>query len=418
MSIVNVNLNTYPKKFFNYKGNVYEHFNGYSEENILKTIKLGIYEKVFPVPHKTIYPVSDIISHFKSNDKNLFAYHIFVAPGIFTDVLSDTDSFEIPQDVLDASHNNKVLIILDSFIEHTSIKKDSTLHKVLQNTIKKYKLKTENICSVVNTFNTKSILGIDVITRNIPVAVEPLYETDDIKIQENIKTLMAPIQRPYKCMALLRKPRRSRCQFAEFIYQNNLLQENLISFNSTKEKVEQYNPNIDFKFKHSLPWQNKVEEFENNKVASVNHLLKLFHNNKLYNKAYCEFIFETELDSPSGEVIFTEKLNKPFKYLYPFIFFGEPNSLEILHDLGFKTFDKWWDESYDKIIDSDERIVYINNLFKDLSGWSHKKWSNTLVEMKDILLHNHNLYFKIHNNHLCYSELSAYVDQFVAKNDK
>jgi len=417
MSIVNVNLNTYPKKFFNFRGNVYEHFNGYSEEKILKTIKLGIYEKVFPVPHKTQYPISDIISHFKSTNTDFFAYHIFIAPRIFTDVLSDTDVFEIPQNVLDAFYNNKVLIILDSFIEHTSIKQDNTYNKVLQNTIKKYKLKTENICSVVNTFNTKSILGIDVITRNIPVGVEPLYETDDIKIQENIKTLMTPVKRPYKCIALIRRPRRMRCQFAEFVYQNNLLQDNIISFNSSKEEVEQYNPNIDLKFKHTLPWQNKIETFKDNKLTPK-QLLKFFQDYKLYNKAYCEFLFETELDSPSGEVFLSEKLNKPFKYLYPFVFVGESHSLEVLHDLGFKTFDKWWDESYDKLQDSDQRINHINNLFKELSGWSHEKWSNILIEMKEILLHNHNLYFKIHNNHLCYSELSAYVDQFVAKNDK
>ena len=418
MSIVNVNLNAYPKKFLNFRGNVYEHYNGYSEENIIKTIKLGIYEKVFPpVLHKIQYPITDVLSHFKSNNKNFFAYHIFVAPGIFTDVLSDTDVFEIPQDVLDAFYNNKVLIILDSFVEHTSIKKDNALYKVLQNTIKKYKLKTENICSVVNTFNTKSILGIDIITRNIPVAVEPLYETDDIKIQENIKTLMTPVKRPYKCIALIRRPRRMRSQFAEFIYQNNLLQDNIISFNSSKEEVEQYNPNLDLKFKDTLPWQNKVETFKDKKVTPK-QLIKFFQDYKLYNKAYCEFLFETELDSPSGEVFLSEKLNKPLKYLYPFVFVGEPNSLEIIHNLGFKTFDKWWDESYDKVQYPDKRIEQINNLFKELSNWSHEKWSNTLVEMKDILLHNHNLYFKIHNEHLCYTELSAYIDQFVAKNDK
>ena len=139
---------------------------------------------------------------------------------------------------------------------------------------------------------------------------------------------------------------------------------------------------------------------------------------QLYNKAYCEFLFETEMDSPHGEVFFSEKLNKPLKYLYPFVFIGEPNSLEVLHNMGFKTFGKWWDESYDKIQFSDYRMEHINNLFKELSGWSHDKWCNILVEMKDILLHNHNLYFKIHNDHSCYSELSTYVDTFVAKNDK
>ena len=208
-----------------------------------------------------------------------------------------------------------------------------------------------------------------------------------------------------------------RCQFAEFIYQNNLLQENIISFNSSIEEVEQYNPNLDLKFKHTLPWQNKIEIFKDNKITPK-ELLKFFQDYKLYNKAYCEFLFETELDSPSGEVFLSEKINKPLKYMYPFVFVGESHSLELVHNLGFKTFDKWWDESYDKVQNSDKRIEQINNLFKELSNWSHEKWSNTLVEMKDILLHNHNLYFKIHTNHLCYTELSAYVDQFVAKNDK
>jgi len=417
MSIANVNLNPYPQKFFKYRGKVYEHFNGYTQENILKTIKLGIYNKVFSVGNELWYPVCDVLSHFKSDNTNLFAYHIFIAPRIFKEILTDTDVFELPNDVVDAYHNNKVLIILDSLLEHTSIKNDNVLNKVLQNTIKKYKLKTENICSVVNTFNTKSILGIDVITRHTMVASEPLYETDDIKIQENIKTLMNPVKRPYKCIALTRRPRRMRCQFAEFIYQNNLLQENIISFNSSIEEVEQYNPNLDLKFKHTLPWQNKIEIFKDNKITPK-ELLKFFQDYKLYNKAYCEFLFETELDSPSGEVFLSEKINKPLKYMYPFVFVGESHSLELVHNLGFKTFDKWWDESYDKVQNSDKRIEQINNLFKELSNWSHEKWSNTLVEMKDILLHNHNLYFKIHTNHLCYTELSAYVDQFVAKNDK
>lgn len=391
MSIVNVNLNAYPKKFLNFRGNVYEHYNGYSEENIIKTIKLGIYEKVFPpVLHKIQYPITDVLSHFKSNNKNFFAYHIFVAPGIFTDVLSDTDVFEIPQDVLDAFYNNKVLIILDSFVEHTSIKKDNALYKVLQNTIKKYKLKTENICSVVNTFNTKSILGIDIITRNIPVAVEPLYETDDIKIQENIKTLMTPVKRPYKCIALIRRPRRMRSQFAEFIYQNNLLQDNIISFNSSKEEVEQYNPNLDLKFKDTLPWQNKVETFKDKKVTPK-QLIKFFQDYKLYNKAYCEFLFETELDSPSGEVFLSEKLNKPLKYLYPFVFVGEPNSLEIIHNLGFKTFDKWWDESYDNEPDDWKRLQMIIDLVLKLSDYDEKDLLHMYQDMKKTLQHNMDL---------------------------
>ncbi len=417
MSIVNVNLNHYPQKFFKYRGKVYEHYNGYTQEKILKSIKLGIYEKIFPVAHKLQYPISDVLSHFNSNNTNLFAYHIFVAPRIFTEILTDTDVFEIPNDVLELFYKDKLLLILDSFIEHTSIKKDDTFYKVLQNTIKKYKLKTENICSVVNTFNTESFLNIKTITRNIPLCTEPMYELDTEKIQENINTIHTAVHRPFKCMALIRKPRRKRSQFAEFVYQNNLLQENIISVNATKDEVDQFNYDNNYKFKETLPWQNTVEQFKSD-VVTPKDLLKFFMDYQLYNKAYCEFLFETEMDSPHGEVFFSEKLNKPLKYLYPFVFIGEPNSLEVLHNMGFKTFGKWWDESYDKIQFSDYRMEHINNLFKELSGWSHDKWCNILVEMKDILLHNHNLYFKIHNDHSCYSELSTYVDTFVAKNDK
>ena len=52
----------------------------------------------------------------------------------------------------------------------------------------------------------------------------------------------------------------------------------------------------------------------------------------------------------------TEKIFKPIVSKQPFMLLAAPGNLEYLRSYGFKTFDGIIDESYDKIIDNDQRI--------------------------------------------------------------
>ena len=73
---------------------------------------------------------------------------------------------------------------------------------------------------------------------------------------------------------------------------------------------------------------------------------------------------------------------------HPIIQFGPYKSLESMRERGFKTFDKWWDESYDDIKNGWERFDAVLKLVKKLSEKSNEELLKMYVDMKDILQHN------------------------------
>tara|TARA_B100000424_G_scaffold192283_1_gene149885 strand:- start:519 stop:1814 length:1296 start_codon:yes stop_codon:yes gene_type:complete len=73
---------------------------------------------------------------------------------------------------------------------------------------------------------------------------------------------------------------------------------------------------------------------------------------------------------------------------HPIIQFGPYKSLERIKERGFKTFDKWWDESYDDIKNGWERFGAVLKLVKKLSEKSNQELLEMYVDMKDVLQHN------------------------------
>mgnify|MGYP005989203933 FL=1 len=76
---------------------------------------------------------------------------------------------------------------------------------------------------------------------------------------------------------------------------------------------------------------------------------------------------------------------------HPVLQFGPHKHLEILKQNGFKTFDKWWDESYDNHIEGWDRFKGVLNNITELSKKSKKEIFDMYVDMKDILQHNSDL---------------------------
>ena len=86
----------------------------------------------------------------------------------------------------------------------------------------------------------------------------------------------------------------------------------------------------------------------------------------------------------------TEKVFKPIVSKNPFILLGCAHNLKYLKRYGFKTFDRWIDESYDDIEDDYQRLLAVVGVIKSLEGVDRKQM---LMEMNDVLDHNYNLFF-------------------------
>jgi len=109
---------------------------------------------------------------------------------------------------------------------------------------------------------------------------------------------------------------------------------------------------------------------------------------RFYNDFFVDVVAETYT---AGLTFFpTEKTFRPMFGFTPFIAFGPQNFLNTLKsDYGFKTFDRWWDESYDSYQNYDriKQMYRVINLIDSLSDTDAK---TMYQEMLPVLEHNFN----------------------------
>ena len=89
----------------------------------------------------------------------------------------------------------------------------------------------------------------------------------------------------------------------------------------------------------------------------------------------------------------TEKIFKPIVARRPFLLVGAPGNLAYLKSYGFKTFDRWIDESYDLELDPDQRLAKIVNELDKLCKLSESELMYMYEQMQDILEHNFNWFY-------------------------
>ena len=76
---------------------------------------------------------------------------------------------------------------------------------------------------------------------------------------------------------------------------------------------------------------------------------------------------------------------------HPIIQFGPHKTLEVMREYGFKTFNKWWDESYDDEKDDWKRLQMIMDLALKISNMDNNILLGMYKNMKDVLQHNINV---------------------------
>ena len=72
-----------------------------------------------------------------------------------------------------------------------------------------------------------------------------------------------------------------------------------------------------------------------------------------------------------------------------FIIYGNPYSIKHLKELGFKTFDKWIDESYDNEENFKKRLAMILKELRVIANKSFEELATIREEMREVLVHNY-----------------------------
>lgn len=83
---------------------------------------------------------------------------------------------------------------------------------------------------------------------------------------------------------------------------------------------------------------------------------------KFHTQSYCNIVVETHFDADqSGGAFITEKTFKAIKHGQLFMIAGCANSLKLLRELGYRTFDNVFDTSYDSIENPTQRWCSLRN---------------------------------------------------------
>jgi hypothetical protein len=204
-------------------------------------------------------------------------------------------------------------------------------------------------------------------------------------------------------------PRHHRFAMTYLLHKNNLLQHGAISCADYEnfsyqgrtettddyiKKIENFNLASFHDFKSMLPLiiNNMTTEIVVPDHESYQSPINLHQDGRdeshLFRNVFLNVVNETH--HPDDIVFITEKTYRSINYCRPFVINGDSGSLQYLKDMGFKTFEKFWDESYDAD-DDHTKITKICKIVEYVCGLDTHELLTLYEAMRPILIHNYNL---------------------------
>jgi hypothetical protein len=112
-----------------------------------------------------------------------------------------------------------------------------------------------------------------------------------------------------------------------------------------------------------------------------------------FSDSYINVVLESHMDVDGSDGTFiTEKTFKPIKNSQMFIIFGACGSLQLLRDMGYKTFDHVLNNKYDTIVNATERWKVAMDMVTTILKRSHNEIHNMYIKCQSDIIHNQDLF--------------------------
>jgi len=323
-----------------------------------------------------------IINQIDVKDKYYFTIDIFDI-NFFND-LKKASELSLSKILLDDIRNRKAKILVLCCTE--TIVHIKNIYKIFDIWSKKFNIPMNNIIFCSGDYSLDKYKNVNYIAFSIfeywmrSAYINRGINTSRIQMKRSIqnKTKRSKVFLNYN-----RRPTFDRCNLVYKLKQQNLFKYGLVSLGWKKELLE---PHVIKSFPDSfldtLPISFDDSNLEKNLFLSL--------EKKDFLNSYISLVSES-LVAPT--VIFpTEKIWKSIMFLHPFIVIAEAGFLKQLKSFGYKTFSKWFDESYDKEPDKNKRLDLLINEVKKITEMTHEELQNMLVEMLPTLKYNLNTF--------------------------
>lgn len=350
-------------------------------ESLIDTTDKEIYKRkgklIFPTHFEWLVNYFNIQIEKVKNINEKYYYPIDVFPLEFWKN-PKSHNITISSKAIDDIKNGMAKILL--LFVREGLRPFDDINSIIRSWMKKYKLPDNSV--VVSTANLWQKLD-DNIT-SVPFSVwehimRRFYINDICKknIEGYIKT--AP-KRDKLFLCYNRRPRHHRIQMVYELYNQKLLDYGLVSLREDIPK----NYILPEDFLKLLPLT------IDNRNLHMNYATDVTLDD--YKNTYVSIITETL--SYNNMFFPSEKMCKPLITMHPFFMLSSKHFLKGMRSLGYKTFSKWWDESYDNHDILDDRISGISEQIKMLHKLTDKQLSNMVIDMLPVLKHNQNVFFK------------------------
>lgn len=110
--------------------------------------------------------------------------------------------------------------------------------------------------------------------------------------------------------------------------------------------------------------------------------------NALYSNSYVSVVTETNFYKVQPGRFVSEKVFKPIAQRHPFVLVSVPRTLDLLRELGYKTFSPWINESYDLEADDNKRLLMVAREIERLSNLTPQDLTEYLNGVRDICNYN------------------------------
>jgi hypothetical protein len=278
---------------------------------------------------------------------------------------------DIPDDGWFASKKNKSLEKLHEWLNHNNILQKNVYVKNL-NLISDER-KTE-INMITSTINSEAYL------RNIPSVPCKFNSIDKLFVNYN------------------RVVKSHKLFLGYSLFKNDLIENSLIGFSDKHFIAEainkdygilEYDFNILYNFLKQLPY--KIDNKDIKHLDDQGIIGQIVEDID-YERTFLSLVSESTCED--GVVYLSEKTFKPIAMGHPFIIVGSQGSLRKLKDIGYKTFDDFWDEGYDRCDSYKDRIDRIIQILLSLKSKNFEELINMREQMKEITDYNFKLYNK------------------------
>ena len=265
-----------------------------------------------------------------------------------------------------------------------------------------------------NTFYaTSSINGQEIYNKlakeynwSIPIIIMSCNLFQGMTQWKNIKREYTIRLKDKKFVCLNKVPRKHRLKLLDKMLSTGLINDAYYSFEGSTDLKD----TIDFIGEFSyvkenlnlIPLRLNITEHRSNPVDIIEEDY-VYHDN-----SYFSVVTETLFYKDFAEGMFiSEKTYRPMAMQHPFIVLGPAGLLTTLKKYGYKTFSPFINESYDSILDNDQRFNVAVSEIERLSAFTDKQWLEWQSYIKDIVEYNKQHFFSV-TDHRISTDIEQY----------